>query len=141
MFERRFGDHAKSGSVGSSQGSIWRERRQKRCEDREREREEEQSGLEKGSYQTLRMVLGAMGHEQLEESDREVERLRRLVRDFKFEARNRRQRRDQDNQERRDDNVGDRDGGEFNQSSSHQRRDRSRESRQRRTRSHSQGPH
>ena len=112
MSEGRSGDHVKSRSVRSFRGSIWRERRQKRRENREREREEEQSGLEEGSYQTLQMVSGATGHGRFEERVREVELLRKLVRDFELKARNRHQRRDQDNQERRDDNVGDRDGGE-----------------------------
>ena len=43
---------AKSGSVGSSRGSTYRERRHKRCEDRDREQEEEQSDIGEGSYQT-----------------------------------------------------------------------------------------
>ena len=112
MSEGCLGDHAESGSVGSSRGPTWRERRQKRRENKEHEREEEQSGLEEGSYQTLQMVSGATGHERFEERDWEVELLCRLVRDFELKARNRHQRRDQDNRERRDDNVGDRDGGE-----------------------------
>ena len=91
MLEGRSGDHAESGSVGSSWGSIWQERRQKRHEDKECEQEEEQSGLGKGSYQTLQTISGATEHERHEERDREIERLRRLVRDFKLEARNRRQ--------------------------------------------------
>ena len=106
------GGHAESGSAGSSQGSIWREQGQKRHEDRERERVEEQSGLEEGSYQTLRIVSGATGHNQHEERDQEIERLRRLVRDLELEERNRRQRRNQDNRERRDNNVRNRDDGE-----------------------------
>ena len=44
--------------------------------------------------------------------DQEIEWLRRLVRDFELEEKNRRQRRNQDNRERRDDNFGDRDDGE-----------------------------
>ena len=35
MSERHSGGHAKSGSVGSSRGSSWQERRQKEREDRE----------------------------------------------------------------------------------------------------------
>ena len=53
MSEGHSGGHAESGFVGSSRGSIWRERRQKRHEDREHERAEEQFGLGEGSYQTL----------------------------------------------------------------------------------------
>ena len=112
MSEGCSGDHAESGSVGSSRGSTWWEQRQKRREDREREREEEQSGLREGSYQTLQTVSGTTGRGRFEERDREVELLRRLVRDFELKARNKHQRRDQDNRERIDDNVGDRDGGE-----------------------------
>ena len=92
MSEGHSGSHAESGSVGSSQGSTWWERRQKRREDRERERVEEQSSLGEGSYQTLRMVSSATGHNQHEERDQEIERLRRLVRDFELEEKNRRQR-------------------------------------------------
>ena len=90
MSKGRSGDHTESRSIGSSWGSTWREQRQKRREDRERERQEEQSGLKDGSYQTLRMVLGDTGHGQFEERDREVERLRRLVKDLELEARDRR---------------------------------------------------
>ena len=57
------------------------------------------------------MVSGATGHDQHEERDQEIERLRRLVKDFELEERNRHQGRNQDNRERRDDNVGDRDNG------------------------------
>ena len=88
MFEGNSGGHAESGSVGSSLGSTWWERRQKRREDREFEQMEEQSGLREGSYQTLQMVSGTMGHNQYEERDQEIERLRRLVRDFELEERN-----------------------------------------------------
>ena len=60
-----------------------------------------------------------MGHEQYEERDQEIEQLRRLVRDFELEERNRHQQWNQDNRERRDDNMGDRDDGESSQSDSH----------------------
>ena len=52
MSEGHPGDRAKSGSVGSSLDSTWRERRQKRREDRERGCGEEESGLREGSDQT-----------------------------------------------------------------------------------------
>ena len=64
MSEGHSGGHAESGSTGFSRGSTWWEWRQKRRENRERERAEEQSGLGKGSYQTLRMVSGATRHDQ-----------------------------------------------------------------------------
>ena len=89
MSKRRSGDHAESKSVGSSQGSTWRERWQKRHEDKECEREEEQSGLKEGSYQTHRMILGATRHGQFKERDQEMERLCRLMRDLKLEVRDR----------------------------------------------------
>ena len=69
MSEGRLGGHAENGSVGSSQGSTWREQRQKRHEDREREKEEEQSDLREGSYQTHQMISGTSGHGQFEEKD------------------------------------------------------------------------
>ena len=47
-----------------------------------------------------------------------MELLHRLVRDLELEARDRRQRKDQNNRERRDDNVGDRYGRESSQSGS-----------------------
>ena len=65
MSERHSGGHAESGSVGSSRGSTWRERRHKRREDRECEQEEEQSGLGDGSYQTHRTISGASGTSNL----------------------------------------------------------------------------
>ena len=86
MSEGHSRGHAESGSAGST----WRERRQKRREDQERELVEEQFGLGEGSYQTLRTVSGATGHDQHDERDQEIERLRRLVRDFELEGRNRR---------------------------------------------------
>ena len=112
MSEGHSRGHAESGFAGSSRGPTWRERRQKRREDREHEWAEEQSGLGEGSYQTLRTVSGATGHDQHEERNQEIEQLRRLVRDFELEERNRCQQRNQDHRERRDDNVGDRNDGE-----------------------------
>ena len=125
MSEGHSGDHTESRSIGSSQRSTWWERRQKRREDRERKRKEEQSGLGEGLYQTLQTVSGAMEHERHKERDWEIERFRRLVKDFELEARNRRQRRDQENRQTRDDNAGDHDRGESSQSDTRQRRDRS----------------
>ena len=133
MSEGHSRGHAKSGSARSSRGSIWWERRQKRHEDRERELAEEQFILGEWSYQTLRTTSGAMGHDQHDERDQEIERLHRLVRDFELEGRNRRQRWNQDNRERRDDNVGDRNDEGSSQTSSYQRRDHSWESRRQRT--------
>ena len=49
-----------------------------------------------------------------------MERLCRLVKDLELEARDRHQRRDQNNRERWDDNVGDRYGGESSQFGSRQ---------------------
>ena len=66
-----------------------------------------------------------MEHERHKERDWEIERLRRLMRDFELEARNRRQRKDQKNRQRRDDNMRDRDGGESSQSDTRQRWDSS----------------
>ena len=111
------------------------ERRQKRSEDMECEQEEEQSGLGEGSYQTCRTISGALGHGQFEEKDQEVEWLHRLVRDLELEARDRCQRRDQDNRERRDGNVGNLCGGESSQSDTCPHRDHSysQESRRRRS--------
>ena len=75
--------------MGSSRGSTWREQRHKRCEDRDRKQEEERSGLREGSYQTHRTISGALGHGQFDERDKELERLRKLVRDLELEARGR----------------------------------------------------
>ena len=97
MFEEHFGGHAECKSAGSSRGSTWRERRQKRHEDQERELAKGQFGLGEGSYQTLRTVLGAIKHDQHDERDQEIEQLRRLVRDFELEGRNRHQRQNQYN--------------------------------------------
>ena len=108
MSEGRLGGQAESGSIGSSQGSIWQERRQKRREDRERVRGEEESGLGEGSDQTHRMMSSASGHGQCDGRDRELERLRRLVMDLKLEARGRCQGRNRNNRERRDDSMGNR---------------------------------
>ena len=91
------GGHAESGSIGSSRGSTWLERRQKRHEDRERERREEESSLGEGSHQTHRIMSGASGHGQHDERHQELKQLRRLVRDLELETRGWCQRRDRDN--------------------------------------------
>jgi len=96
MSNKRSGSHVESDLVGSSRGLTWQERRLKRREDREREQEEEQSGFGKGSYQMHRTISGASGHRQFDERDKELERLRKLVRDLELEARGGHQRKDQD---------------------------------------------
>ena len=97
MSERRSGGQAKSRSIGSSWGSTWRERRQKRREDRERVRGEEESGLGEGLDQTHRTMSGASEHGQCDGRDRELERLRKLVRDLELEVRGQRQGRNRNN--------------------------------------------
>ena len=92
--------------MGSSQGSTWRERRQKRHEDREHLQGEAESGLGEGSDQTRRMVSGISGHRQYDDRDRELERLRKLVMDLELEARGRRQERDHHHRQRRNDSTG-----------------------------------
>ena len=87
MSEGRSGGRAQSGSVGSSRGSTWRERRQKGREDRKRLQGEEESGLGEGSDQTRRTMSSASGHGQYDDRDRELKQLRRLVMDLKLEAR------------------------------------------------------
>ena len=87
MSEGRSGGRTQSGSVGSSRGSMWQERRQKGREDRERLRGEEESGLGEGSNQTHRTMSGVSGHGQYDDRDRELEQLRRLVMDLELEAR------------------------------------------------------
>ena len=69
MSEGSSGGHAESGSIGSSRGSTWRERRQKRHEDRERLRGEEETGLREGSDQTHQTMSGASGHGQRDDRD------------------------------------------------------------------------
>jgi len=86
MSKGRLGGQSASGSIGSSRGSTWRERRQKKREDRECVRGEEESGLGEGSDQTHRTMSRASGHGQRDGRDRELEWLRRLVMDLKLEA-------------------------------------------------------
>ena len=104
--EGRSRGHAERVFVGSSRESTWRERRHKRCKDRECKREEEQSGLGEGSYQTHRTIPSALGHRQFDERDQELKCLCRLVRDLELEARGRRQRRDRNDREMRDGSEG-----------------------------------
>ena len=99
MSKRRSESHAKSGSIGSSRGSMWRERRHKRHEDNNREQEEKQSGLGEGSHQTHRTMSGALGHRQFDEKEEELKHLCRLVRDLELEAGGRHRRRNQNNRE------------------------------------------
>ena len=98
MSERRSGDHAETGSVGSSRGSSWRKHRQKERKDREYDQREEMSGTGEGSYQTQRTVSGATGRRQREERDEELERLRRLVSGLELEVRGKHRRRDKNDQ-------------------------------------------
>ena len=139
MSERHSGGRAESGSVGSSRGSTWRERRQKRCKDRERLRGEEESGLGEGSDQTRRTVSGFSGHRQYDDRDRELERLHRLVMDLELEARGRRQERDRHHRQRRNDSTGDRGKESSSQSGTRrfQNRSPSQESNWRSNHSHS----
>ena len=139
MSEGRSGGHAQSGSVGSSWGSMWRERRQKGREDRERLRGEEGSSLGEGSDQTRRTMSGVSGHGQYDDRDRELERLRRLVMDLELEARGRHQERDRHHRQRGNDSTGNR-GEEGSSQSGTQRfqnRSPSQESHRRRNHSHS----
>ena len=87
MSEGHSGDQAENGSIGSSRGSTWRERRQKRHEDKERVQGEEEFGPGKGSDQTHRMMSGTSRHGQRDGRNRELELLRRLVMDLELEAR------------------------------------------------------
>ena len=102
MSERHLGDHAGTGSVGSSRGSSWRERRQKEREDRRHDQLEVMSGTGKGLYQTQRMVSGATGRRQREERDEELKRLRRLVRGLELEVRGRRREGDRNDRQQED---------------------------------------
>ena len=67
-----------------------------------------------------RVVSNASGHRQMDERDKELERLRRLVRDLELEARGRHRRRGQDNQARGSISGVDCYGTKSDQSSSHQ---------------------
>ena len=125
MSDRLSESYAKSGSVGFFWGSTWRERRHKRCEDRDHEQDEERSGLGEGSYQTHRTMLGASGYGQFDEREEELERLHKLVRDLELEARGRRPRGNRDNQEGGSVSRGDRYRTRSNQSGSCRHRDHS----------------
>ena len=127
MSEGQSGSYAESDSGRSSQGSTWRERRQKRREDKEHEQEEEHSGLGKWSFQTHRIMLGVSGHECFDMRDEELERLCRLVRDLELEVRGRRRRRDHEEPEKGLASVGRRYGEGSHRSGSHRHWDRSRE--------------
>ena len=118
MSERRSGDRAKTGSIGSSRGFSWQKCRQKEREDREYDQREEMSGIGEGSYQTLRTVSGAMGCRQREERDKELERLCRLVRGLELEVRGSHRRRDRNDQQREVGIGGNRYGEGSNQSGS-----------------------
>ena len=122
---------------------MWRERRHKRREDRDRKQEKERSGLGEGSYQTHWTMSGASRHGKFDERDEELERLRKLVRDLELEARGRHRRRDQNNQKGGSASEGDRYGTRSNRSSSHRHRDRSHlwDSRRHRDRSHLRESH
>ena len=129
LFGGQSGSYAESGSGRSFLGSTWQERRQKGCEDREYE-EEGQSGLGERSFQTYRTMSDASGcnrfdrrDEELKQKDKELGRLRRLVRDLELEARGRRRRRDHEERREGSASVGDHPGARSHKSESHQHRD------------------
>ena len=133
MSKGQLRSYAKSGSGRSLRGSTWRERRQKRHEDREHE-EEGQSGLREGSFQTYWTMFGASGcnrfdrrDEELEQKDEDLEHLQSLVRDLELQARGRRQRREHEERRERSDSVENHHGTGCHQSGSHRHQDRSRE--------------
>ena len=126
------GSYAESGSGRSSWGSTQRERRQKRREDREYE--EGQFGLGEWSFQTYRTMFDASGRnlfnkrdEELEQRDKELERLRRLVRDLELQVKDRYQRRDHEDRRERSASVEDHHGAGSYQFGSHRHRDHSQE--------------
>ena len=126
------GSYAESGFGRSYRGSTWRERRQKRREDKEYK--EGQSDLGEGSFHTNRTMSGASGRdhfnkrdEELNQRDEELEHLRRLVRDLELQARGRRQGKDHGEQRERSASVGNHHGAGSHQSRSHRHRDHSRE--------------
>ena len=87
MSEGHSESYAENGLMRTSRESTWRERRHKRREDRDRKREEEQSVLGEGLYQTHRTMFGTSGHGPFKEQDEELEWFRRLMRDLELEAR------------------------------------------------------
>ena len=81
MSRGQSGSYAESDFGRSSWGSTWRERRQKRREDKEYK--EGQSGLGEGSFQMYRTMFDASGRnhfnkrdEELKQRDEELEHLR-----------------------------------------------------------------
>ncbi|XP_050264077.1 uncharacterized protein LOC126708323 [Quercus robur] len=141
MSERNSGDHAGTGSVGFSQGSSWRERKQKERKDRGHDQQKVMSDIGKGSYQTQRMISSATGQRQKEERDKELEWLRRLVRGLELEVRGRRRRGDRNDRQQEVGIGGNRYEEGSNQSGPRLRRSRShsREFLQYQNRSHSRG--
>ena len=105
----------------------WRERRQKRHEDRDHEQGEEQFGLGDGSFQTYRTMSGAFGHECPDRRDEELKRLRRLVRELELEARGRRRKRNHKEHAEGSRSVGSGHREAFYQFGSHRHREWSRE--------------
>ena len=127
MSSGQSGSYAENGFRRSSRGSIWRERRQKRHEDREYEQKEEQSSLGEGLYQTHQMISGTSRRERFDGRDEELKHLRRLVRDLELEARDRCQRRDRDECKEELVSVRGRYGEGSYRSGPHRHRDQSRE--------------
>ena len=133
MSRGQSGSYVESGSRRSSRGSTWRERRQKRREDGEY-KEQGQSGLREGSFQTYRTMSGTSGRtrfnrrdQELKQKDKELKCLCRLVRDLELEARGRHRRRDHEDRGEWSASVEDHCGAGSHQSGSHRHWDRSRE--------------
>ena len=70
--------------------------RHKRDEDQRYKKEEEHSSPGEGLFQAYQSMLDASGHERFDRKDEELERLHRLVKDLKLEARGRCQRRNRE---------------------------------------------
>ena len=79
-----------SRSKGSSRGSSWQERRQKRDQDRWYEEHWEQPNSGEGFSQLYQSTSYIPKQEHYDRRDQELERLRKQVRDLELEVRGRR---------------------------------------------------
>lgn len=89
MADQRLISFADSQFGGSSKGSSWRERRQKRDQDYRYEEHGEQVDSGEGSSQLYRSTSYIPEHEQYDRRDQELECLHKQVRDLKLEVRGR----------------------------------------------------
>ena len=106
MVDRHLTSSVNSRSGGSSRGSRWQERRQKRDQDYRHEEHVKWPDSREGSSQGYRSASYIFEQEQYKKRDQELEHLCKQVRNLDLEVRGTRRRRNCDESPEDSDNIG-----------------------------------